>query len=256
MAKTIIPMFPKHHCYCEVFCGSAQIFFQKSRSSVEVLNDKNGELVNFFRVLRDSPQVFIDKGLAVPYSRDLFNEYVAQDVSSLSAEDRAWRFFYINRCSFSGLRMHETQKPSFSASPQRSKSKRLRQARESAFHFADRLLDVCVENLGYDECIALYDSPQTFFYIDPPYVDHEEDYGKGLFSKQDFKTLAKLLAKIKGRFLLSINNTPLSRKVFKQYNMQSIDATYSTSDANYNVKTKELIFTNYEVKKTKRGLFT
>ena len=50
IAKKIIEVFPKHTTYVEPFAGGAQVFFHKEPSKVEVLNDLDGEMVNFFRV--------------------------------------------------------------------------------------------------------------------------------------------------------------------------------------------------------------
>lgn len=249
LARSIIPLFPEHHCYCEVFAGSAQILFQKSKSIVEVLNDKNDELVNFFYVLTEKPEYFTKRAKVTPFARTVFNDYINTDVSSLSKEERAWRFFYINRTSFSGLRQHESLTPSFSASNTRNKAERLQKIVANIDFFSKRLINITIENLDYEKCIKIYDTKNTFFYIDPPYVGHEEDYGKNLFKKEDFANLAKILSNIKGKFLLSINDCRFSRKIFKNFNMKTIDVTYSVSNHGNNVKNKEILFSNYQLEK-------
>lgn len=82
----------------------------------------------------------------------------------------------------------------------------------SAAHL--RLARTYVECLPYHEVIKRYDKPETVFYIDPPYWDCEGYYGKGIFSREDFAVLAGLLAGIKGKFILSLNDTPGVRETF------------------------------------------
>src|SRR5258708_28092876 len=50
LAKRVIEIFPEHTTYVEAFAGGAQVFFRKEPSKVEVLNDLDGEIVNFYRV--------------------------------------------------------------------------------------------------------------------------------------------------------------------------------------------------------------
>ena len=74
----------------------------------------------------------------------------------------------------------------------------------SAAHL--RLCRVYIVNKPYDDIIRRYNRPATFFYIDPPYYNCENDYGKGIFDRSDFSGLASLLSGISGKFIMSINN--------------------------------------------------
>ena len=67
--------------------------------------------------------------------------------------------------------------------------------------------------------------------MDPPYWDCEADYGKGLFSKADFTTLATMLARIAGKFILSLNDTPGVRQVFKGFTIEKVTTRYSVNTA-------------------------
>ena len=90
-----------------------------------------------------------------------------------------------------------------------------------------RLQRVQIERLDWHEFIRRYDRPFTLFYIDPPYWGHEEDYGKGLFAREDFARMAGLLAGLKGRFILSLNDRPEVRETFAGFVIEEVTTRYT-----------------------------
>lgn len=106
-----------------------------------------------------------------------------------------------------------------------------------------RLESVTVENLPYDEFIRRYDTPETLFYCDPPYFGSEDYYGKGLFSVGDFSRLADLLANIKGKFILTVNDAPEMRSVFAGFDIEAAELTYTVNGENPK-RVTELIVTS------------
>ncbi|MCP4935218.1 MAG: DNA adenine methylase, partial [bacterium] len=86
-----------------------------------------------------------------------------------------------------------------------------------------------IENLDWLAFINRYDKTGTLFYIDPPYWGNENDYGKGMFSRDQFELMATRLARIKGRFLLSLNDRPEVREVFKGFQFEEVKLTYSVA---------------------------
>jgi DNA adenine methylase len=84
---------------------------------------------------------------------------------------------------------------------------------------------VVIEQLPYHELIRRYDGPGVLFYLDPPYVGCETDYGDG-FAPEDFQQLSDILGQLKGRFMLSINDTPLAREVFATFQIEEVETTY------------------------------
>ena len=90
-----------------------------------------------------------------------------------------------------------------------------------------RLSGVVIECLDYADFIARYDGPGTLFYLDPPYWGSEADYGKGMFSSVEFERMAAQLADIKGRFLLSINDTPEVRRIFSGFDLKEVSTSYT-----------------------------
>ena len=85
---------------------------------------------------------------------------------------------------------------------------------------------VQIENLPWQECIKLYDRLHTLFCIDPPYHGHEQDCGKGMFGREEFRKLAELLGGLKGKFILSINDVPDIRKLFEGFHIQTVTTRY------------------------------
>lgn len=249
IAKLIIPYFPPHQCYVEPFCGSAQMFFQKTPSPNEVLNDINGELINFFRVLKSDPEWFTYRASHTPASRQLFLEYL-HDKELLFCPERAWRFFYLNTLSYSGCDVGTDKKPRCAASALRGRAGVLRNKVDNICAFSERLRDAYIENLPYADCIERYDHESTFFYVDPPYMGYEKAYGNGVFEPDDFERLASTLSNIAGKFILSINDVPLAREVFGRFEMVQIDVKYFANSTSSPKAAHELIFANYPLIKS------
>jgi DNA adenine methylase len=91
----------------------------------------------------------------------------------------------------------------------------------------ERLASVIIECLPYDDLIARYDGPNVLFYLDPPYWGCEADYGKGVFTRADFRVLARRLSAIEGICLLSINDVPEIRAIFDGFEMLTVETHYS-----------------------------
>lgn len=107
-----------------------------------------------------------------------------------------------------------------------------------------RLANVMIENLNFEACITRYDREHTFFYLDPPYFGVEDYYGDDLFSRADFERLAAVLKSVKGKFMLSINDKPEIRELFKDFKIDIAEVTYSCSKGS-RPKIGELLIKNY-----------
>jgi len=210
LANTIIPLIPEHTCYCEVFAGGAWVLFKKEHSRAEVINDINRDLVTLYRVVKNHLDEFVRYFRWILVARDEFERFKGENPDSLTDIQRAVRFYYLVKTCY-GARIH---RPTFGTS--RSGHPRLNLTRIeedlSAAHL--RLQQVTIERLPYGDFIDRYDGAEVFFYIDPPYFDCEDYYGENIFSRDDFAKLSEQLAGIKGRFLLSINDTPEIREIF------------------------------------------
>jgi len=92
-----------------------------------------------------------------------------------------------------------------------------------------RLSGTVIECLPYDQFITRYDRPSTLFYLDPPYWDCEGDYGKMIFAADDFARIAEQLSKIKGPFIMSINDVPEIREIFAGFEIAEVETSYSVA---------------------------
>src|ERR1039457_5138182 len=206
LAKRGRAFFPEHVTYCETFAGGAQVFFHKEASKVEVLNDLDGEIVNFFRVCREHYEELLRYFHFWVVSRQVFDLLKATDPATLTDIQRAARFMYLLKGSFASLILHPNyhwhvvQPPGFNP-------ENLPQLIENAHK---RLARVQLECLPYGEVLKRYDRPATLFYLDPPY------FGLKLyrynFVMEDFEKLAERIAGLPGKFVLSLNDVPEVRK--------------------------------------------
>jgi DNA adenine methylase len=237
VAKQLVALIPEHVTYVEPFAGGAQVFFHKPRSTVEVLNDLDCEIVNFLRVCQRHAQELSRLLRWQPASRRLFDHHRQQSPDVLTDIERAARFFYLQKNTWGGKRTRQnfhfavTKRPSYRPS---ALGKRLTEV-------AERLDDVQLEALPYHTILSQYDRPTTFFYCDPPYVG--VDLYQYNFSDEQFEALAARLTSLKGRFLLSINDCPKARAWFERFHRMEIAFTYTTTRTPKPFR--ELLFANY-----------
>ena len=225
LTQTIIPLIPEHRCYVEVFAGAAWVLFRKPPSKVEVINDINGELVNMYRVIRHHHQAFIEAFDHLLVSQDQFREFMDTSVHVLTDIQRAVKFFYTLRTSYAAKIVGQT----FTSGSERASRLNFDNLAESIAEAHERLKRVWVENRPFDVLIPQMDKSTTFFYLDPPYWDCEDVYGKGIFDKDDFTKLRDLCAGMRGKFIMSINDVPEIRELFKDFHIIEVDTQYSVN---------------------------
>jgi len=240
LTSTIIPLIPPHKCYAEVFAGAAWVLFRKDPSHVEVINDINGDLVTLYRVIQNHLEEFVRYFKWMLISRDEWArlQRVAED--TLTDIQRAARFYYLVRNAFGAKVTGQSFGVSTTSKPRLDITRLTEELSEAHF----RLSRVTIENLNYDQLIKRYDRPEVFFYVDPPYWDCENDYGKGIFNKDDFMNLRDTLAACKGKWLVSINNVKEIRSIFSDYEIREVKTKYSINSAESKAVT-ELLIANY-----------
>jgi DNA adenine methylase len=197
LIKKLLPLIPPHEVYVEVFGGAAALLFNKPPSKVEVYNDINSELVNFFHVLRDDVRwkILQEKLLLTPYSREEF-ELARREESGVDDVERARRFYVRILQSFSG------RGETFGYSLLQNVVSPYFHKLDGFVEFHERIKNVTIENDDFEKIIKRYDSPVTFFFLDPPYLGHSV---KGEFvniREDDHKKLVEVLLRIKGKALL------------------------------------------------------
>jgi len=243
LAGKIIPLFCEHKYYCEPFAGGAWMLFKKEPSKAEIINDINIELVTLYRVVKHHMIEFVRYFQYLLVARDEFERFKEANPATLTDIQRAVRFYYLIKTSHGARLQGQTFGVSTTGYP-RLNLLRLEEEMTAAYL---RLQRVTIENLRYDAFIKRYDRPHTLFYLDPPYFDCEDYYGKGIFSKADFSTLAELLGKIEGKFLLSINNTPEIREIFRGFEQREVTTSYSVCGGGKQKQVTELVFSNYKL---------
>ncbi|ODU21111.1 MAG: DNA methyltransferase [Sphingomonas sp. SCN 67-18] len=215
-----------HDLYAEPFVGMGGIFFRRDRRpKVEVINDISGDVTTLFRILQRLYQPFLDVLKWQLSTRAEFDRLMRVDPSTLLDVERAARFLYLQRQAFGG----KVSGRNFGVTrtgPARFDLTKLVPMLEAAH---DRLCGVHIECLPYAQLIRRYDRPGALFYLDPPYVGGEEDYGPGVFSVADFEQLRTLLAGLKGRFILSINDVPMIRSLFAGFTIEEVALNYRLS---------------------------
>jgi DNA adenine methylase len=230
----------EHDLYAEPFVGMGGVFLRRRRRPrAEAINDVSGDVATFFRVLQEHYPYFIDMLRFRVASRAEFERLRALPPERLTDLQRAARFLYLQRLSFGG----RVQGRVFGVDSSQGARFNITKIEPMLADIHERLAGVVIEQLGYGDFIRRYDRPGALFYLDPPYWGNERDYGADAFGRADFETLAAQLAGIKGRFLLSINDTPGVRETFAAFQLEEIETTYTVARGAAS-KAAELIISN------------
>ncbi|RXD02502.1 DNA adenine methylase [Sphingomonas sp. UV9] len=246
LASRLVAMIERvdHDGYAEPFVGMGGVFLRRrSRPKVEVINDVSGDVATFFRVLQRHYPYMLDMLRFRMASRSEFERLKATPPETLTDLERACRFLYLQRLAFGGKVAGRNYGVRTDAGSRFNVSK----LEPMLADIHERLAGVVIEQLGYGEFIRRYDRAGMLFYLDPPYWGCEKDYGQDVFGRGDFDHLAAQLAGIKGKFLLSINDTPGVRATFAGFRMIEADTTY-TVGAGAGVKAAELIISNFDAR--------
>jgi DNA adenine methylase len=232
-----------HRTYVEPCVGMGGVFLRRDRRPpVEVINDISGDVANLFRVVRRHYEPLVEEFDWLLGSRAEFERQRRVDPSTLTDIERAARFLYLQRLGFGGKVVGR----SFGVDRRTPSRLRLAQLRARLRDVRDRLQDVTIEQLPYGDVLRRYDAAETLFYLDPPYWGCENDYGLGVFERADFERLAEQLAGIRGRFVLSINDTPGAREVFGRFACEAVEVSYhiATAATGSAIRAGELIVRN------------
>ncbi len=242
MAKRLAELLRDHKCYVEVFAGAANLLFAKSPSPSEAINDINDDLVTLYRVVRCHEAEFLRELRGLLHSRTEFSDYQSQP--GLTDIQKAARLWFILKACFGGKAGTNDCHFGYVTT---GKSRFRRSALSAVRRSHKRLDGVCIENLDFEDVIRRYDRAWTAFYCDPPYLG-TAGY-KGDFGMADQQRLAATLAAIKGKFLLSINDHPEIRKLYKGFKMLSVTTRYTVSRDKQAAAgdRRELLIANYKL---------
>lgn len=238
LVSSILPLIPEHNLYCEPFLGGAAIFFSKEKSNVEVLNDTNRELINFYKVCQNRFHELQSLVRVTLHSREQHDEaHIIYNKPHMFDEvRRAWAVWVLATQSFSSV-------VDGSWGMDRSKSTLPLKITNKKAEFTEELA-IRLQNVQLECADALYvinsrDTVESFHYIDPPYHNADMGHYDG-YTADDFEALLKLVSTIKGKFLLSSYPSDLLTKY--------------TSENNWHTITIEQIVSAGPLKKTERRL--
>ena len=238
-AARILQAFPapqNYNSYVEPFGGAAHVLFRKPKfHHVEVYNDANGDLTNFWMTCRDNPEELQAKIDSLPYSRQLHDNWHQHLFSDPSLDDleRAVQWFYVLRGSFGGILNKNKNGWGYtvrrrSVGSSTSSATRLHTAASLFKSVSERFHDIQIEHRGFEKVITTYDSPTTMFYCDPPYIGKEHYYEyKDLprFTEADHRRLALLLNAAAGMIALSYYPNPLIDELYPKSKWRRITWT-------------------------------
>lgn len=235
LAKDIIALMPEHTHYIEVFGGALSVFYQKTPSKIEIINDINSDLINLHRIIKTRPQSLSCELNSMLKSREILYLIKQGKIKPKNSIQKAAFYFYLISLSFGSkadsFAMPKSRYPKNIYKDFTTCSKRLKQA--------------IIENLSYEKIIKEYDSSQTLFYLDPPYVGTEKYYKMEKdFGLDEHKNLANLLKNIKGKFMLSYNDCKLIRELYKGFEFKEFNIKYSLNNK-VKHKSKELLIINF-----------
>ncbi|HLZ88579.1 MAG TPA: DNA adenine methylase [Puia sp.] len=245
----VLPRIPKDHkLYAEPFCGGAAIFFAKDPSEIEVLNDTNRELMNFYRVVQNEFSA-LEKEIRISlHSRDQHRKAsVMYNYPDMFSEvKRAWAVWLLSSQSFSSM-----LDGSWGFDKTENRTTKLIQVKKERFteELAIRLQNVQLESADALYVIRSRDSADAFFYCDPPYYNSDMGHYDG-YTVEDFEMLLNTLAAIKGRFLLSSYPSPLLLRFAKKkkWHVFSIEQNVSVNAKSGYLKRKvEVLTANYKM---------
>jgi len=249
LATRIVSHFPEHRLYCEPFCGAAWVFFRKQKSEIEVINDLNGSLITFWKVIQDKEKMleFRKRLEQIPISEQLFYNFKDKIVFKDDIE-QAVCFYYCLKLSFSASEVDATFGDTVEM-----ESKFLSFRNTDWESIWKRLQRVTILNRDAVEVIEQYDSPHTLFYCDPPYMvsDDRQDYKfQDSFLHQ---RLLNILRNLKGKFILSYDCNPSIKQMYDWAHITKLQLKYGLGNSD-NMDTRryreEYLITNFEIGKT------
>ena len=249
----LLPLLPRTHIFCEAFAGSASVLLNREPSPVEILNDIDGDITNFFQVLRDRPAELIEKLYLTPFSREEFKKAIeARGRKDLDPVERARLFFVRAEQVRIGLEQtatlgrwawcKHTSRSGMAGAVSRWVNRIL-----ALWVVAERLRRVQIENDDAFNVIKRYDSKDTLFYLDPPYPPEirgdKRAYGFEMTEKDHIR-LAELLHTIKGKVALSGYKCPLLERLYSDWTR--IDAPQRTIHSVKEIR-QESLYINYSL---------
>lgn len=226
--KKIYALFPSEpiDTYVEPFVGSGAIYWGKTPSKLEVLNDLDKNLMDNYKLLKQIKSRTFEKNIdTIREAQNFVNKSYSSDSGKLTKA-------ILNSCNTFGStgigKIYQESNPYFKL--------------KNIDKYQKRMENTILLNTDYKNVIKKYDGPNTFFFLDPPYEN-----SKGLYENYEFNynELSNILSSVKGKFLLTLNDSANIRNIFSRFNIKPIIVEkYHSKDIGHKER-KELIIMNY-----------
>ena len=248
LCPKILELIPEHVLYGEPFIGGGAVFFGKPPSKVEVLNDTNKQLMNFYQVLKDD-FVSLEKEIRITlHSRDLHRKasVIYNFPDMFNPVKRAWAVWVLSSQSFCAM-----LDASWGFDKIKASTSIKIQNKKDGFteEYAIRLQNAQIECTDALYIIGSRDTENSFFYCDPPYFNSDCGHYDG-YTEQDFENLLIHLSLIKGKFLLSSYPSKILDKYAREHKWHtwSIEQSVSiNSKSGYRKAKVEVLTANYPI---------
>jgi DNA adenine methylase len=231
----IIPLIPPHDTYVELFAGSGAVFFNKAKAERNILNDLDKNTTNTFNMIKKAPLDISSypNPDTIPEAKEFFVEPVGKRIQD--------KMVHYKVASSYGFGNKPVQRPEMIY-----KSPSIPRWLAELPRWKEQLKGVTITNLDYEKAIDKYDGTHTFFFIDPPYEKTAKNFGYAQSTDFDFERLVNVLKGIKGNFLLTINDSPYTRRLFKDFTIKpvSVPSIWGSREGMDKVR-RELFITNY-----------
>ncbi len=201
LSKIILSLIPKHSLYCEPFFGGGAIYFCKAPSKLEVINDNNGELINFYKVLKTNFMSLQKEIVTTLHSRKEHEHatVIFHHSDLFTPIQRAWAVWVLSNQSFAS-KLNGSW--GYDRVVNKSAKQLVGKRRSFTEELTQRMEATQIESADALEVIKSRDTASAFFYCDPPYFNAHKGHYKA-YSEKDFQNLLEVISKIKGKFLLS-----------------------------------------------------
>ena len=240
----ILPLIPKHSIYTEAFCGGAAVFFAKEKAKLEVINDINLDLVNFYVCLQNKYDELNNEINKTLHSRAMHSNaiHIIKHKEFYTDIQRAWAIWVMSKMSFASRLFG-----SFAYDFDGTTTKKIVNAKKNfTKELSERLEGATIECIDALEIIKKYDKDDAFHFVDPPYIGTNCGHYEGTFSEYDLLRLLDLLSKIKGKFMLTMFPSKMIEDFMLKHNwrINKVERTISASKTNRR-KQEEWIVCNY-----------
>ncbi len=244
LSATILPLIPEHTTYVEPFFGGGAVFFAKPKSKVEIINDLDREVINFYSQAASNFDALRAKIISTPHSRAMYKDaFVIYHNPHLFSElDRAWAFYVSTNQGFSG----KIGSWGFGTSTDSCEKKLHNQRLAFSEEIKNRLDRTQIECSDAVYLIGLRDTPDTFFYVDPPYYNSNCGHYGG-YTLSDYERLLDTLSKIQGKFLLSSYPSDVLDRFRDKFGWHQISLQKTRTASQARKSKTEVLTSNYRI---------